>query len=564
MQCDTCFRSHNANLPFHCQTCAKNCLYEPRLDIARALLAKESAARQVEAALASASCNKAQVPPAQNNNPETDVPISISKRLTAENSTAERNRCIERTQDILNHAESLRKEIEDARAELARRKTSLDKRRTALTSTSQHYREQGASALQDARMSIKHKERLWDHLHNKTAESRTFLCREVAGLYDLRCRRRKKEDGTIREQFYMGGNIQIIDLRDLNNSHPIFITTCMTYIARVLVLITHYLSLRLPAEITLPQKNYPLPTIFQPSSSYTGLSVPFPGLGPSTNTSPHASRHDDSGHLPRPRPLYTDKKLVHLAKTDLVGYSLFLEGVSLLAWDVAWVCRSQGLNSRLNTWEDVCAIGRNLYELLLATPPYPQLVSQDPQHRSASNSGINISSRHPSSTSLNPQLRRSSQERTRARSVPLLGSYSHGTSHTFLAGARGTEYMRAWPLQTPLLIVDQLKAALVSEMTGAEWEMLEENEWASGPAPTAAEDDKDEEAVLVRPKRRDRGGGKEKRFEETRSIMIKPEDNVGGDGTDDGSRSRTSKTDEESGRTKGNSGWTKVKSRAPS
>lgn len=37
--------------------------------------------------------------------------------------------------------------------------------------------------------------------------------------------------------------------------------------------------------------------------------------------------------------------------------------------------------------------------------------------------------------------------------------------------------MRTWKLPTPTKVADKLKANLLSEMTGAEWELLEEQEW---------------------------------------------------------------------------------------
>jgi len=59
----------------------------------------------------------------------------------------------------------------------------------------------------------------------------------------------------------------------------------------------------------------------------------------------------------------------------------------------------------------------------------------------------------------------------------MLGHYSHGTVHSFLAASEGSEYVRSWKLPTPTRIVDKLKANLLGEMTSAEWELLEENEW---------------------------------------------------------------------------------------
>ena len=37
--------------------------------------------------------------------------------------------------------------------------------------------------------------------------------------------------------------------------------------------------------------------------------------------------------------------------------------------------------------------------------------------------------------------------------------------------------MRDWRLQAPLKVIEKVKAMLLSERTGAEWELLEGNEW---------------------------------------------------------------------------------------
>lgn len=58
----------------------------------------------------------------------------------------------------------------------------------------------------------------------------------------------------------------------------------------------------------------------------------------------------------------------------------------------------------------------------------------------------------------------------------MLGHYSHGTAHSFLGASEGTEFMRTWKLPTPTKVVDKLKSTLLGEMASAEWELLEK-EW---------------------------------------------------------------------------------------
>lgn len=246
----------------------------------------------------------------------------------------------------------------------------------------------------------------------------------------------------------------------VTDATPAHVTTSTTNLAHLTHLVSHYLSLRLPAEITLPHGDYPLPTISSPSSSYTSREVPFPGSTPhhSSHNSPSASRYSENRSLPRPRPLHLDKKLSSLAKDDQVAYASFVEGITFLAWDIAWLCKTQGMNVGGSSWEEICAMGKNLWHLLLA--PLPR--SPIPRENSNKNSPLK-------STTSNPL--------PKANDTPTLGYFSHGTSYGFLASASGTEHMRDWRLQSPVKVIEKVKVMLLAERTGAEWEILEGNEW---------------------------------------------------------------------------------------
>lgn len=297
----------------------------------------------------------------------------------------------------------------------------------------------------------------------------------------------------------------------------------MTNFAHLVHLVSHYLSLRLPAEITLPHRDYPLPTIFSPGSSYNAREAPYPGFTPthSLNNSPSASRMVDAASLPRPRPLHIEKKLAVLAKEEPIIYASFVEGITLLAWDVAWMCKSQGLDVGRSSWEDVCAMGRNLWQLLLGPPPdaRKQLISK------------NKFDTHES-----PEIKDDTQ-----KPLSMLGHFSHGTAHSFLSAAKGLEYMSGWRLHSPLKVIDRVKAMLQNERDGAEWQLLEENEWEEAEGQNGITDVMGEElkeAVLeARPQGTDTEG-----------------DHAG----------KTAQGEEEGdGRIKGTSGWTKLKSRGP-
>ena len=315
---------------------------------------------------------------------------------------------------------------------------------------------------------------------------------------------------------------------------PTQVSTSNTNVAHLVHLVSHYLSLRLPAEITLPHRDFPLPTILSPSSSYTGRDFPFPGSTPShsSNNSPSASRHADQRPLPRPRPLHLNKKLSVLAKDDQVAYASFVEGITFLAWDIAWLCKTQGMDVGGSSWEEVCAMGKNLWQLLVAPPSRPTLSRE-------------ISTR---TNALKPPISRTSTPAARipltekSREAPPMGHFSHGTAYSYLAAASGTEYMRDWRLQSPLRAIEKVKAMLLSERTGAEWELLEGNEWEE-----EAEAETQKVANTVA----------KPAIEET-GILVKGE-NGGERGADwSGRGGAPARGDEDR---KGTSGWMKVKSR---
>ena len=230
----------------------------------------------------------------------------------------------------------------------------------------------------------------------------------------------------------------------------------------------------------------------------------------------------DTASFPRPRPLHIEKKLAVLAKEEPIVYASFVEGITLLAWDVAWMCKSQGLDVGRNSWEDVCAMGRNLWQLLLGPPPdaRKQLISKNKVDAHAL-----------------AEIKDDSQ-----KPLSMVGHFSHGTAHSFLSAAKGLEYMSGWRLHSPLKVIDRVKAMLQNERDGAEWQLLEENEWEEAEAQNDVTDIIDEEtkeAVGLEP----RSQGTDTEGDQAGKI---------GQGDEEGEA-----------RIKGTSGWTKLKSRGP-
>ncbi|PYI06274.1 hypothetical protein BO78DRAFT_397459 [Aspergillus sclerotiicarbonarius CBS 121057] len=451
MSCHICFRAPASRIRLLCPACARNQLYQLRIENARILLEKQSIAEQIETNVTLGTTQTEQSSEHDENTVacedgfSTNWTLQIIAKEEAESST--------RMRAVSDQIENLISEINDKRLDISKRRLALARQNSDSESAQYQLCEREAAMLAGIQNNTKRTDHLWHSLHSKTAEARIFLCREAANLYGLQ-RKTKNKDGVLQETYTIGG-VDIIDLRDMNGATSAYISTSLFYVAHLLVLVSHYLSLRLPAEITLPHKDHPTPTISAPSASYPSREPPL-HLSPSV---PPESR-TDSPRPPRPRPLSIDRALPKLAREDPGTYALFLEGVTLLAWNVSWLCRTQGMNTISESWEEVCNVGKNMWQLLVAPPAQPSTLSRAFAGRDIQTK-MRISRDSPRTTI------------QRTMSFPMLGHYSHGTAHSFLGAAEGVEFTRTWKLPTPTKVVDKLKSTLLGEMASAEWELLE-------------------------------------------------------------------------------------------
>ncbi|KAF8865324.1 hypothetical protein BDZ45DRAFT_612491 [Acephala macrosclerotiorum] len=454
MQCDICFRGSgqgDKKLHFLCPTDARNLLYDPRIQNARVLLENDALDQQISSLLS-----------ANQTDNESNTPREATSDLLS-GVQAESDQAIDRTQQIITQADELRAKVESAREELAKRKAHIARRKSDLTSATNGLDPRRTRQIEDVEKGTRMSKYKWNQAHATTASSRAFLCGEAAKLYGLK--KVKRVHGGSDE--YKIGGVGIVDLRSMNTASPAQISTALSHVVHLLMLSTHYLAVRLPAEITLPHRDYPLPTIFPLTSSYKHGEIAFPGSTPghSSSNSLTASRYAEQPNQPRPRPLFIKKPLPILASEDPAGYGLFLEGVTLLAYDVAWLCRSQGVPvGEDGTFEDVCNVGRNLYNLLIGSRPRPSPSSRAPFAQTTPMKG--------------GRETETDGEGKKDPSPSIMGKYSHGTAHSFLGNAEGTEFIRSWKLLKPTNIADKLKAKLLSEVANAEWEVLDEDAWA--------------------------------------------------------------------------------------
>ena len=213
----------------------------------------------------------------------------------------------------------------------------------------------------------------------------------------------------------------------------------------------------------MPHRDYPRPTIFNLSSSYQHSQVSFPNI-PGSSSSPFHSREPDSQRAPRPRPLFVDRPLSQLAKEDPSAYSFFLEGVTLLAYNIAWLCSSQGVAiGDPSNFEEICNIGRNLYSFLMSAQAHDFHT-------------VNIKV---------PGWEPSGQQTTSDESQGnWLGRYAHGGTFYFLGGPEGTELIRTFKLPSPMKLADKLKRRLIGDAPTPDWEVLDDDAWKIEDEPT--------------------------------------------------------------------------------
>lgn len=223
MSCSICNCSASNRTPFYCPTCARSHLYTLRYENARVLLEKESIGKEVEAAVAGDTevqrrrqqQNAKANPTTSANNPTRPTDRNGKPKWDVQAAQTEQARASERIRTMRECMETLRTENEQRKAQIRQMKLQLKQRRSDAESANFQLTDRRNAALANIQNGIKRTEHLWHSLHNKTAESRIFLCREAAFLYGLRQEVGKREGGKKSEKYYIGG-VQIVDLRSLN------------------------------------------------------------------------------------------------------------------------------------------------------------------------------------------------------------------------------------------------------------------------------------------------------------------------------------------------------------
>lgn len=422
----------------------RNRLYAGRVAHATALIENEALSVKISSILTST------YPPSSGD--------AVARTIYGQRVRSEEAQAAERTSQIIAQADKLRAELDAARREIADRKSRNTRRKTDLAEASNGIETRRSRHMEEVERAMQMTKYKWNRSFESMAATRSYLCMEAARLYGLH---RVKKGNSVK--FELAG-IEMIELPSMITATPEAISTSLAHISHILMLASHYLAIRLPAEVTLPHRDYPKPTIFSLASSHRHGEVPFPGT---VVLPPSEPRDQSQRHIPRPRPLYIDRPLLALAKEDPSTYSLFIEGVVLLAYDIAWACCTQGVPVGDKTsYEDVCNMGRNLYNLLignqLTNNPATRLVQEPPSPDAA-----NI-----------PESPQQTKDHLGCNATPMMGRFSHGTVHTFLGAAEGNDFTRGFKLPNPVKLADRLKKKLLIDADGLDWEMLNDDAWA--------------------------------------------------------------------------------------
>ena len=212
MTCQICSRQPGSRLQFNCPTCTRNQLYQLRLDTVRILLEKDALGKQIQAAVGDTNSKDGGT---TSEGAASQQDQTQSTRWAVQAAHTRQAQSTATTNAILDHTEVLKREIKKGKDEISKRRAALAQRRSDAESANYQLSDRRSTTLTTVQNTSKRTEHLWNALHNKTAESRIFLCREAANLYGLRQKLRKK-DAKVKDSYTIGG-IGVLDLREMNS-----------------------------------------------------------------------------------------------------------------------------------------------------------------------------------------------------------------------------------------------------------------------------------------------------------------------------------------------------------
>lgn len=468
--CDVCDRHFDRTRKPLCVSCAQANLYEARVRQVTGLLDRENAHTHTEAIVRPGNDGVLAALP---QDADWDAITNAVKKHSSERQRAEQTRAETRIEAIAEQADVLRRQVEDHKKYVEELKRKNEIRRQEIPSERQELVKRRPLALGPIQLAKQKAAQRIERIHGRTVDARSYICRHSSslnGVHQLRDAR-GKHNGRYELNGLTIPNLKVFHAdvekvshydKDPTREYHKHINACLDNVCHLLGVWCHYLSIRLPAEVILPHGDFPHPAILSEKSSYKATGLAYPGTL-EKQTSPSASRVlQDQRGLPRPRLLHLERPLAQLAKQDPKAFGLFVEGTMLLAWDLAWLCRSQGITT-INSFDDVCDIGRNLW--LLSLSQQSSASDRDRRDKSSSEGGS--------------RARKATIEPLR------FGSFSHGNLRHCLASHEGFALMQEWRLSQPHRLIDKLRNHLLIEITGAEWDVVDDNDFDNGDDPAA-------------------------------------------------------------------------------
>jgi hypothetical protein len=125
---------------------------------------------------------------------------------------SEKDQAVDRTRQIIAHADELRAKVERAKEEIAKKQAILARRKSELASASNGTDTRRGRQVEEVEKSTRMTKYKWKKDHAGLASSRTFLCGEAAKLYGLQ---RIRKNGGL--ESYIIGRVGIVDLRAMNS-----------------------------------------------------------------------------------------------------------------------------------------------------------------------------------------------------------------------------------------------------------------------------------------------------------------------------------------------------------
>ena len=214
MECDVCLRLVSSRLPFHCVTCARSTLYEPRLEVASILLENEALSDQIEEVVRQPHERRLQ----DERKDRQKVDDTVLQTWSLEYTGIRRLQSERQKDAVLQHLTVMRRELEVAKAEIKDRRASISNRRADMDLIKSSVPQRRSTVKKTATETMDKNMHSWIKLHRKTAETRVFLCREAAALYRLK-QKWKVKGGISRDRYTIGG-IPVVDLREINGMKP--------------------------------------------------------------------------------------------------------------------------------------------------------------------------------------------------------------------------------------------------------------------------------------------------------------------------------------------------------